>query len=395
MNPNLQKYLDESPVLRAAAEMDMRAQIAARRKSDAEAPFTIHPAKDIPVKPAFQPIEAYSAKDLRAKEIKAAPVVVDGLLPAGLSLLAGAPKRGKSWLALALAVAVSTGGTFLDRRTRQGKALYLDLESGESRTQRRMSILLPGEWPEDLCISHRADMLGDKGFLLDQIRDWLDRNPDTRLVIIDTVGRVRGRGRPGEDAYNADTRTYGALQALALERGIAILGVHHYKKGVDDGDDWFEKISGSMGLTGVCDTVLALTGKRDDPDCILKSSSRDFEGIGDMVLRFDGGLWTVQGVDPVAHAEERAYSKSGVVRGILALLRSLNPPEWQGTASELLESIQAASSEPIGVFDVRQLGRELEQMTHALYERDGVSVRTKRTGRARKLSISRVVKDEF
>lgn len=389
MNANLQKYLDESPKLRAAAEADMR------RKAEAEAPFTIHPAKDIPVKPAFQPIEAYSAKDLRAKDIKAAPVVVDGLLPAGLSLLAGAPKRGKSWLALALAVAVATGGTFLDRRTRQGKALYLDLESGESRTQRRMSILLPGEWPEDLCISHRADMLGDKGFLLDQIRDWLDRNPDTRLVIIDTVGRVRGRGRPGEDAYNADTRTYGALQALALERGIAILGVHHYKKGVDDGDDWFEKISGSMGLTGVCDTVLALTGKRDDPDCILKSSSRDFEGIGDMVLRFDGGLWTVQGVDPVAHAEERAYIKSGVVRGLLALMRSLNPSEWQGTVSQLLGAMQDVADAPLGVYDAKQAGRELEQVERMLFDRDGIVIRRKIVRGARILSITQSQKDEF
>ena len=387
MNEQLAHYLDISPKLRAAAEADMR-------KRDAEAPFIIHQAKEIPQKPAFQPIEAYSAKDLREKKIKAAPVVVDGLLPAGLSVLAGAPKRGKSWLALALAIAVATGGTFLERKTKQGKVLYLDLESGEFRAQSRLSKLIPGAWPEALFISHRADLLGDKGLLLDQIREWLDRNPDTRLVIVDTVGRVSGRGRPGEDAYNSDTRTYGPLQALALERGIAILGVHHYKKGVEDGDDWFEKISGSMGLTGACDTVLALTGKRDDPDCILKSSSRDFEGIGDMVLRFDG-VWTVQGTDPVAYAEERAYIKSGVVRGLLALMRSLNPSEWQGTVTQLLDAIQGVTDAPLGVYDAKQAGRELEQLERMLFEKDGIAIRRKIVRGARILSITQSEKDEF
>jgi hypothetical protein len=366
-----------------------RAERKAQEKRDAEMGLVIRQAAAInlagPAKPAFESIIAYTARELRARDIKPTPVIVDGLLPAGFSILAGAPKRGKSWMALDLAISVATGRPFLGRRTLKGKVLYLDLESGESRAKKRLSILLPGEWPEDLYITHRADMLGDNGKLLLQIEEWLDKNPDTRLIIVDTIGRVKGGGRRTENAYETDTRLFGALQALAVARGIAILGIHHYKKGVEDGDDWFEKISGSMGLTGVCDTVLALTGKRDEQDCVLKSSSRDFEGIGDMVLRFDGGSWVVQGTDPHVYATEKAYCESGVVRGVLALLDT--QPEWQGTPTQLLDAVGEVYHGQLETYNASKFSTALERVMGQLYDRDGVVIVRKKVKGHRVFSI--------
>ncbi len=339
-------------------------------------------------KPAFEPIVAYTAAALREKEVKPLPVFVEGLIQAGFSLLAAAPKRGKSWLMLSLAYAVATGGTFLGRRTKKAEVLYLDLESGESRVKKRMAILVPGPWPTNLHITHRADLLGDNGKLLMQIEDWLDKHPDTKLIIIDTVGRVKGGGRRGENAYETDTRLYGALQALALVRGIAIIGVHHYKKGVEDGDDWFEKISGSMGLTGVCDTVLAITGKRDEQECILKSSSRDFDVIGDMVLRFEGGAWYVVGTDPQAHAADKAYRESGIVRGILALMDA--QPEWQGEPSKLLDAITAVYRGQLETYAVNKFGAAVDAIVGEIYERDGVVIRRQKIRERRVLLINRI-----
>ena len=106
-----------------------------------------------------------------------------------------------------------------------------------------------------------------------------------------------------------------------------------------------------------------------------------------MVLRFDGGVWTVQGTDPVAHAEERAYIKSGVVRGLLALMRSLNTSEWQGTVTQLLDAIQGVTDAPLGVYDVKQAGRELEQLERMLFEKDGIAIRRKIVRGARILSF--------
>jgi hypothetical protein len=52
---------------------------------------------------------------------------VDNLLPAvGVSILAGRPKKGKSWMALQLSIAVANGTKALGRfMTRQGRVLYL------------------------------------------------------------------------------------------------------------------------------------------------------------------------------------------------------------------------------------------------------------------------------
>ena len=386
-NPNVERAAQEVMDAEAAERADRRG--AEKRAEEMRKVFNAAAgiAPPEPPKPEFEPIQAYSAAELRAEDIKPVPVIVDGLLPAGLSLLAGAPKRGKSWMALDLAYSVATGKPFLGRRVTQGKSLYLDLESGKSRAKGRLAKLIPGAWPDTLKITHRADLLGDNGKLLLQIEHWLQNNPDTKLIIIDTVGRVKGGGRRGENAYETDTRMYGALQALALKYGVAIVGIHHYKKGVEDGDDWFEKISGSMGLTGVCDTVMALTGKRDEPDCILKTSSRDFEGIGDIVLRFDGGSWIVQGTDPQAYAAEKAYRESGIVRGILALMEAQSA--WQGSPQQLIDAITAVYQGQLESYSTNKFSAELDGLCGQLYERDGIMVRRKKVVGRRIIALSR------
>ena len=87
-------------------------------------------AKPMPPLPKqVKPLEFYRASDLYGKQLKRPPVIVEGMIPAGLTVLAGAPKRGKSWMALKLALCVSKGDKFLGFPTKRGSVLYLDLES--------------------------------------------------------------------------------------------------------------------------------------------------------------------------------------------------------------------------------------------------------------------------
>lgn len=395
MNPNLQKYLDESPVLRAAAEADMREQMAARRKSDAEAALVIRQAiEQAPPAKRVKALEAYSASSLYGVHLERPPLIIQNIIPAGLSVLAGAPKRGKSWLALAMGISVSTGTSFLGMGTRQGDVLYLDLESRQFRVQDRLGQLLPGNFPERLYISHDAERI-DVG-LLDQLEGWLGEHPQASLIVVDTLARVKGGGRRGENAYESDSRIFGELQRFAQRHKLAVLVVHHLRKSNGHGEDSdpVERISGSMGLSGVADALLLLDGKRGESESALSIVSRDFESA-QYVLRFQGGAWGLQSTDAEAWREEQAYVRSGVVRGVLALMASLNPPEWKGTASQLLEALQSATGEPLGVYDAKQLGRELEQVTRMIYERDGVTIRSKRTGKARELFIAKSLSDEF
>ena len=63
---------------------------------------------------------------------------VKDLLVQGLHILAGAPKTGKSWLALWLCQQVAGGEKVWGHPTQQGTVLYLCLEDGYHRLQDRL-----------------------------------------------------------------------------------------------------------------------------------------------------------------------------------------------------------------------------------------------------------------
>ena len=105
---------------------------------------------------------------------------VPGIVAEGLNLLVGPPKLGKSWFALNLAVAISTGGVALGRvPVDQGPVLYLALEDSRRRLQDRLAKVLQGSpAPETLHFITEWNRLDDGG---DQkLRAHLDEYPDTR-----------------------------------------------------------------------------------------------------------------------------------------------------------------------------------------------------------------------
>ena len=67
--------------------------------------------------------------------------MIQQILPEGLTLLAGKPKRGKSWLALDIALAIASGGTVLGRRCDPGPVLYLALEDNPRRLKKRLELI--------------------------------------------------------------------------------------------------------------------------------------------------------------------------------------------------------------------------------------------------------------
>ena len=123
-----------------------------------------------------------------------------------------------------------------------------------------------------------ADTL--KHGLEQQIEQFLAEHPTTKLVVIDTLQRVRGTGSDS-NLYANDYQDIGILKQLADKRHIAILLIHHLRKLHDD--DPMNMISGSTGLSGAADSAFVLqknarsanaaslhcTG-RDIPDRTLK-----------------------------------------------------------------------------------------------------------------------------
>jgi hypothetical protein len=120
-----------------------------------------------------------SAKDLRIKQFAPLKYIVPGLIVEGLVLLAGKPKVRKSWMALDIGLAVASGRMCLgDRKPQQGSVLFLALEDGERRLQRRIDKVLPtfgAEWPESFEYETkwpRADQGG-----IEAIDSWCEAHP--------------------------------------------------------------------------------------------------------------------------------------------------------------------------------------------------------------------------
>lgn len=187
--------------------------------------------------------------------------VVADLIGHGLSILVGAPKTGKSFLAYQLASHVANGTPFLGRRTLHGDVLYLALEDTLSRLQKRQDSmgLIPSE---SLGLATQCLSL-DRG-LCQQVRQHIQKEkPNTKLVIIDTLQMIRPTSRPkNTTAYENDVFDMKQLKALCSELDISIITVHHTVK--DGSKEGLEKVSGSNGLAGTADTVLLLQRPRDE-----------------------------------------------------------------------------------------------------------------------------------
>ena len=68
--------------------------------------------------------DTFTVDELLNADLPEQKWLVNELIPVGLVSLAGRPKVGKSWMALQLAVAVATGGRFLDKQVEQGAVLH-------------------------------------------------------------------------------------------------------------------------------------------------------------------------------------------------------------------------------------------------------------------------------
>jgi hypothetical protein len=261
--------------------------------------------------------ETVTAADLMASELPPVRWGVRGVLPEGVTLLAGKPKLGKSWLALGLCVAVAAGGVALGtRQVEQGDVLYLALEDNRRRLQKRLGKMLCAPAPEGLEMATAWPKLDEGG--VKALRTWLVEHPEARLVAVDTLAKIRPRTR-GQNVYQEDYAALEELLPLAAEHEVAIVIVHHTRKMA--AADPLDEVSGSTGLTGGVDGVLVLKRDRGKADAVLHVDGRDIEEPAEYALKWDAETagWTI-----VGDAEEYRLNKER--RKIVELLELEDEP---------------------------------------------------------------------
>lgn len=179
--------------------------------------------------------------------------VIENLLYTGAYIFAGAPKIGKSFLVAQIAHHVSTGQDLWGYKVHQGTVLYLALEDDESRLQRRMFRMFGVEGTSSLHFATNAKMIG--GGLDEQLEKFVREYSDTKLVIVDTLQKVR-EAVSDSYSYSSDYEVIGKLKQFADRYGVCVLIVHHTRK--QPAGDSFEMISGTTGLLGCADGALLM-----------------------------------------------------------------------------------------------------------------------------------------
>ena len=230
-----------------------------------------------------------SISQLQRQEFRPIKWVVKDLLPSGNIMLVARPKMRKTWLALQLAMAVAAGRTFLGHECIKGEVLFLALEDNERRISERIRIMQRFEIePPDLSAfkyftggvsiaangkqiitdpdeAKRMDAMFPKGEEgVHALEQYIDANPKTSCIIIDTLAHFRG-ARVSRDVYEEDYRAMMPITRLASKKEILIIPVHHEKKGNAErgiGADFLEDVSGSAGITGGIDGVISIKGRR-------------------------------------------------------------------------------------------------------------------------------------
>ena len=295
-------------------EQEMQAQAQAEREAS----------------PGF--IQTVSMPELYEMVYPGKPPIIDHFLYPGTYLFVGAPKVGKSFMMAQIAYHVSSGTPIWNYSVRKGTVLYLALEDDYRRLQERLYRMFGTETTPDLFFSVASKSLNEG--LLDQLDTFLNEHPETSVVIIDTLQKVR-EAEGDTYSYARDYDIIAGLKAFADRTGICLILVHHTRK--QKSDDNFDRISGTNGLLGAADGAFIMyKNKRSDGDATIEVSGRDQPDKKFMLTRNKETLcWELSGEKSPDYSEP----PEPVLEAIGNFINADNPT-WEGTATELIEKLE-------------------------------------------------------
>ena len=301
--------------------------------------------------------------------------VVDGFLYVGTYLFVGAPKVGKSFFMGQLAYHVAMGLPLWDYPVRKGTVLYLALEDDYARLQRRLSGMFGVECADNLYFATQAKTLNEG--LDRQLEEFLKEHTDARLIIIDTLQKVREVGGD-RYSYSSDYEIVTKLKSFSDKYGICLLVVHHTRK--LESEDSFDMISGTNGLLGAADGAFIMhKKKRTDNEAVLDIVGRD-QPDQELTIEFDREccVWKFK----KAETELWKQPPNPLLEAINNFLTE-DKPEWEGTATELVSQL------PDMQIQANVLSRKLNVVNSQLLNNYGIFYDNKR-GHERKIVLKRL-----
>jgi hypothetical protein len=282
-------------------------------------------------KKAKEPKVSWTAAELLTTDFPPIDWIIPDLIAPGLTMLAGQPKLGKSWMVLQWAIGVSSGGGILGKiLAKKTDVLYLSLEDTGRRLAERLERLNSPK-AENLTFFTQwaTGIIG-----LDK---YLEEHKETKFVIIDTLQRFSklDKGNDYDPTYNFNA----ALKNVADRHGVGLVEVHHTNKSAGNipGGDWLNGVMGSQGYSAAADSTLLLRRGRGNRNAELLVTGRDVEE-NDYVLTLDldWGGWVMEGrktevLDGQTQQLIHDWLKEHGANGPTAIFKGLKDDGYEGT----------------------------------------------------------------
>jgi len=292
-------------IIRQNQEQARQRAVAACLRTAPPTPARTNSAPATPLPPKTPAVTPADGLVIYKAEYPEPVFVISELLANGVTLFAGRPKVGKSWLTLQMALATARGVRLLDHfACMPGRVLYCALEEPKRRTNSRLRQLVPSAepWLSNIQFLYQLSPLlaGGAG----QIDLYLAANPCV-MVVIDTLSAIVPASNK-RDVFRNEYNEVATLRKLAEKHRSAFIVVHHLRK--MDAERGLDAVAGTTGLTAACDAIWALRRQRTG-EFLLEIAGRENE---DKIygLKFDssppfGWKLTGEGAEVTMSAERQ------------------------------------------------------------------------------------------
>ena len=323
---------------------------------------------------AIHKLETFNMPELYDKPFKARAPVIDGLLYPDTYLFCGTPKIGKSFMMLQIAYHVASGRELWGYEVRQGVVLYMALEDDERRLQERLYRMFDVECTEDLYMATHAGTLSSD--LFDQLTEFVQTHPDTTLIIIDTLKRIRDDD-DDEYSYASDYDAITSIKQFADDNDICLMVVHHSRK--QPSKDIFDMISGTNGLLGAADGGFMFhRDKRTSSEGVLDVTGRDQPEQTLYLNRDPDSLcWVLD----KAEMERFKVKEDPIIKPVVSLM-DRTKGSWSGSATDLISALGIDINAIV-------LSKKLNVNVSKLMNDHGIVYENTRTHEGRRISLFR------
>lgn len=301
--------------------------------------------------------QSYSLDEFFDLEIEGLTWLIPELLPKGETIiLAGAPKSGKTLLAIDAAFAIATGeSNFLSETVESGRVLIVSVDESARSTQAKLK-----KRGFRRCDAPNVEIMTQ--FDIRQMKVLEERLETFRphLVIIDSLKRINHGQEISENSAEFADGIYSLKETLSRFNASSIL-IHHTNKNQDALG--VGKLRGSSAIAGAVSGVWQLdhiprpdpNNKKKliidpkDPRRILSVFARDTEGQQIQIqLDLENNSWIKQG--EVGESQEQSQERATLKIRILDVLKR-NTHRAGFSGKEIIELLGIAQEEGRGVYN--------------------------------------------